>query len=66
MFLVREYAACLIVALFLATLLFAGCGIFLALKAGYRIGVKLLQSSRGMKVREAHAARIASLLGLDA
>jgi hypothetical protein len=43
MFVVREYAACLLVALFAATLLLAGCGIFLALKAGYRVGARLLR-----------------------
>ena len=40
MFIVREYAACLLVALFAATPFLAGCGIFLALKAGYRIAAR--------------------------
>jgi hypothetical protein len=34
MFIFREYAACLLVALFAATLFLAACGIFLGLKAG--------------------------------
>jgi hypothetical protein len=42
MFIVREYAACLLVALLLAALLVAGCGIFLAFKAGYRIAARTL------------------------
>jgi len=42
MFIVREYAACLLVALFAATLFLAGCGIFLALKAGCRIAARTL------------------------
>jgi hypothetical protein len=42
MFIVREYAACLLVALLLAALLVAGCGIFLALKAGCRIAARTL------------------------
>ena len=42
MFIIREYAACLIVVLVAATLLFAGCGIFLVLKAGYRIAARTL------------------------
>jgi hypothetical protein len=41
MFVVREYAACLLVALFAAAVLFAGYGAFLALKAGYRVGARL-------------------------
>ena len=42
MFIVREYAACLLMALLLAALLVAGCGIFLALKAGCRIAARTL------------------------
>ena len=42
MFIVREYAACLLVALFAATLFLASCGIFLALKAGCRIAARTL------------------------
>ncbi len=61
MFIVREYAACLVVALFAAGLLMAGFGIFVALKAGCRGGTKLLRSLRGERIREAHLVRIASL-----
>jgi hypothetical protein len=42
MFIVREYAACVLAALFAGTLFLAGCGIFLALKAGYRITARNL------------------------
>ena len=42
MFIVREYAACVLVALFAAALFLAGCGIFLALKAGCRIAARTL------------------------
>ena len=42
MFIVREFAACVLVALFAATLVLAGCGIFLALKAGCRIAARTL------------------------
>jgi hypothetical protein len=42
MFIAREYVACLLVALFAATLFLAGCGIFLALKAGCRIAARTL------------------------
>ena len=62
MFIVREYVACLLMALFLAALLVAGYGIFLALKAGCRIAARTLRSFRGAQVREAHVARIASLI----
>ena len=41
MFIVREYAACLLVALLLAALLAAGYGIFLALKAGCRVAARM-------------------------
>jgi len=41
MYVVREYAACLFVALFAAAIFCAGCGAFLALKAGYRAGARL-------------------------
>jgi hypothetical protein len=62
MFIVREYAACVLVALFAAMLFLAGCGIFLALKAGCRIAATTLRSFRGAQIREAHVARIASLI----
>jgi len=42
MFIAREYAACVLAALFAATLFLAGCGIFLALKAGCRIAARTL------------------------
>jgi hypothetical protein len=42
MFIAREYAACVLFALFAGTLFLAGCGIFLALKAGFRIAAKTL------------------------
>ena len=42
MFIVREYAVCLLVALLAATLFLAACVIFLALKAGYRIAARTL------------------------
>jgi hypothetical protein len=42
MFIAREYAACVLAALFAGTLVLAGCGIFLALKAGCRIAAKTL------------------------
>jgi len=43
MFIVREYAACLLVPLFAAVVLFAACGVFVAVKAGYRVGTRLLR-----------------------
>src|SRR5512146_1040522 len=64
MFILREYAACLLLALFIAALLVAGCGIFLALKAGWGVAAKLLRSSRGVQIRKAHVARIASLVAV--
>ena len=42
MFIVREYAACVLVALFAGTLFLAGCGILLALKTGCRIAARTL------------------------
>jgi len=42
MFIAREYAACVLAALFAATLFLAGCGIFLALKAGCRVAARTL------------------------
>ena len=42
MFIAREYAACVIAALFAGTLFLAGCGVFLALKAGCRIAARAL------------------------
>lgn len=61
MFIVREYAACLLLALLLAALVVAGYGIFLALKAGYRIAARTVRSLRGAQIPETHVARIASL-----
>ena len=43
MFIAREYAACLLVALLLAALLVAGYGIFLAFKAGCGIAARTLE-----------------------
>ena len=42
MFIVREYAACVLLALFAATLFLAACGVFLALKAGCRVAARTL------------------------
>jgi von Willebrand factor type A domain len=64
MFIVREYAACLLVVLLAAALLFAGCGTFLALRAGYRAAAKALRLLRRMRDREAHVARTASLVAI--
>lgn len=64
MFIVREYAAFLLVVLFAATLLLAGCGIFLVLKAGCRSAARTLHSLRGVQIRTAHVARIASLVSI--
>ena len=60
MFIFREYAACLVVVLVAATLLGAGCGIFLALKLVCHIAAKTLHSLREGKIHEARVARIAS------
>ncbi len=62
MFIVREYAACLLLVVVAAALFFAGCGIFLALKGRCRIAARTLHSLRGVQIREAHVARIASLV----
>jgi hypothetical protein len=42
-YVVHEYAACLLVALVAAAVLFAGYSSFLAVKAGYRVGERLLR-----------------------
>jgi len=62
MFILREYAACLLVVLFAGTVFFIGCGIFLALKAGCRVAAKALHSLRGVEIRQAHVARIAAVV----
>jgi len=46
MFIIREYAACVLATLFAGTLFLAGCGIFLALKAGCRIAARTLVRAR--------------------
>ena len=46
MFIVREYVACLLVALLLTALLVAGCGMFLAFKAGCRIAARTLRTHK--------------------
>jgi Ca-activated chloride channel homolog len=61
MFIFREYAACALVALLLAALVIAGCGIVLALRAGCRIAARNLRVLRGVQIRKAHVAKIASL-----
>jgi len=43
MYVVHEYAACLLVAMVAAAVLFASYGSFLALKAGYRVGERILR-----------------------
>jgi len=60
MFILREYAVCLLVVLLLAALLFAGYGIFLVLRAGYRVTAKTVRSLRGVRIRKINVARIAS------
>jgi VWFA-related protein len=62
MFIVREYAACLVVVLCAATLLSAGGGIFLLCKVGWRLAARTLHSLRGVRIRDVHVARIASLV----
>lgn len=62
MFIVREYAACIVVVLFAATLLFAGGGVFLLFKVGWRFAARNLPSLKGVRIREAHVTRIASLV----
>lgn len=62
MYLVREYAACLLLVVVVAALFFAGCGVFLAFKAGCRIAATTLRSLRRVQIRKAHVARIASLV----
>ena len=64
MFILREYAACLVVVLFVGALLFAGCGIFLTLKAGWRIAARASHSWRGLQTRHAHVVRIAALVSV--
>jgi hypothetical protein len=60
MFIFREYAACLVVVLVAATLLFAGCGIFLAIKLVCRMAAETLHSLREGKIQEARVASVAS------
>jgi VWFA-related protein len=62
MFIVREYAACLLVVLFAGALIFAGAGIFLALKAGCRFAAKCLHLIDGTRIREIRTAIIASVV----
>jgi Ca-activated chloride channel homolog len=62
MFIVHEYAACLLVILLGATLVFAGRGMSIALKAACRIAATTLRSLREVRLREARVARIASLV----
>jgi hypothetical protein len=57
MFIVREYAACLLVALLLAALVVAGCGIFLALKAGCRIAARTLVRAHKLTTATLERAR---------
>jgi Ca-activated chloride channel homolog len=64
MFVVREYAACLLAVLFASTLLFAGCGIFLLFMVGWRLAARSLHSVKGVRIRDAHVARIASLVAI--
>jgi VWFA-related protein len=61
MFIVREYAVCLLVVLFVGALLLAGGGIFFALRAGCRVVAKILHSTRGVRARGAGVAIIASV-----
>ena len=60
MFIVREYAACLLVVLLLAILFFAGAGLYVVLRAGCHIAAKTLLSLRRMRMRELRSALIAS------
>jgi len=63
MFIVREYAACLLVlVMFTAALLVAACGIFLAFKTGGLIAARTPHSLRAVPIRQAHLARIAFLV----
>lgn len=64
MFILREFAACLLVALFVGALLCAGCGIFLTLKAGWRVAARASHSWRGLQSRRAHVVRIAALVSV--
>jgi hypothetical protein len=59
MFIVREYAACLLVAVLLAALLVAGWGIFLALKAGCRISARTLVRAHKLTTATLERARAA-------
>jgi Ca-activated chloride channel homolog len=65
MFYVREYTAYLLVIVFAAMLLFAGCGIFLALRALCRIAAaQTLHSLRGVRIHKARVAILASLVSV--
>src|SRR5512147_3291046 len=64
MFVLREYAACLLVALSVGALLLAGGGIFLTLRAAWRIAARAVHSSRGFRIRRAHVVRIAALVSV--
>lgn len=57
MFIAREYAACVLVALFAGTLFLAGCGIFLALKAGCRIAARTLVRAHKLTTATLERAR---------
>jgi len=65
MFVVREYAACLlVVGLFVATLLFAGGGILLAFRAGRYVIARTLRSLGRTRIRDPHVGRVLSLVAV--
>src|SRR5512133_36222 len=64
MFMVREYAACLLLAVVAAALFFAACGIFRALKAACRIGARRAHRLTRVRIREACVSTIRYLTAL--
>jgi Ca-activated chloride channel homolog len=64
MFILREYAACLLVVLCIGVFLLVGYGIFLILRAGWRTAARASHSWRALGLCRAHIARIASLISV--
>lgn len=64
MFMVREYAACLLLAVVAAALFFAGCGIIRALKEACCIGARTVHRLTRVRIREARVSTIGYLTAL--